>query len=98
MKIEIDPESLEYIQGVLKQHLPSNCQVFAYGSRVKGTSKKFSDLDLVFKSATPVSFSLIAKIHTKFEQSNLPFRVSLIDYYKTDPIFIEAIKNDFVLF
>ena len=50
---------------------------YAYGSRVKGTARKFSDLDLCYQEEIP-SYVLI-EIENELEESDLPFIVELVN-------------------
>jgi uncharacterized protein len=50
---------------------------YAYGSRVKGIARKFSDLDLCYQENIPDS--LVFEIKDEFTESNLPFIVELVD-------------------
>jgi len=50
---------------------------YAYGSRVKGTARKFSDLDLCYYDNIP-SYVLI-EIEKDLEESDLPFIVELVN-------------------
>ena len=43
--IDLDPKYLETVQHILTEHAPE-CEVRAYGSRVKWTAKDYCDLDL----------------------------------------------------
>ena len=51
-------------------------QFYAYGSRVKGTAKKYSDLDLCFQEKIP--WNILSHIEEELEESNLPFKVDLV--------------------
>lgn len=68
---------------------------YAFGSRVKGTMRKFSDLDLCFKDA--ISLSEQSRILEDFEESDLPFRVDLLDWNKIDERFRQYIADDLEL-
>ena len=50
---------------------------YAYGSRVKGTARKFSDLDLCYQENIP-SYKVV-EIEGKLEESDLPFRIELVN-------------------
>jgi uncharacterized protein len=50
---------------------------YAYGSRVKGTARKFSDLDLCYQENIPDS--LVFEIKDELTESNLPFIVELVN-------------------
>ncbi|MBI2707983.1 MAG: nucleotidyltransferase domain-containing protein [Proteobacteria bacterium] len=67
---------------------------YAFGSRVKGTHKQFSDLDLCFKESIPLNVQ--GHINEDFEESNLPFKVDVLDWNLITPKFQEIIKKDLV--
>jgi len=48
-KIDISPEQLAIVQGILKDHLPKGTLAWAFGSRVTWTAKPFSDLDIALE-------------------------------------------------
>lgn len=50
---------------------------YAYGSRVKGVARKFSDLDLCYQEEIPSE--IIYQIKEELEESNLPFIVELVN-------------------
>jgi len=50
---------------------------YAYGSRVKGTARKFSDLDLCYQEEIPLE--IICQIKEDLEESDLPFIVELVN-------------------
>ena len=51
-------------------------QFYAYGSRVKGTAHKLSDLDLCYQENIPDSVAF--QIEAEFKESDLPFMVELV--------------------
>lgn len=67
---------------------------YAFGSRVKNTYQKFSDLDICYMD--PIPLKVLGQIRNELEESNLPFRVDLIDYSAADENFQKLIKNDLV--
>lgn len=90
--IHVTPEELLIITKILKGYPP--CYVF--GSRAKGTQKRFSDLDLCFKGNTPIPDAVIAELEEKFSESNLPFKVDIIDYHTISPSFRRVIEPQFI--
>ena len=52
--IDLTPKHLETIQRILTEHVPE-CEVRAFGSRVKWTAKDYSDLDLAVVGSEPLS-------------------------------------------
>ena len=74
------------VRAILQQHLPQAC-VWAFGSRVKGTARKTSDLDLCVDNQTPLSFELLACIRDAFSESNIPYKVDIVDWQTVDDDF-----------
>ena len=70
-------------------------QFYAFGSRVKGTQKPLSDLDLCFKEDIPINVQ--AHIEEDFEESDLPFTIDLIDFNLCDENFQSLIQKDYIL-
>jgi predicted nucleotidyltransferase len=77
------------VQDVLNKHPYT---FYAFGSRVKGTEKRFSDLDLCFKE--PIPSPVIWQVEEEFEESNLPFKVDVLDWNMMTPEFQDLIEKD----
>lgn len=86
----IEPHHLEILQDILKNH--PGC--FIFGSRAKGTHKKFSDLDLCFIRNEPMHITERAELETKLEESNLPYTVDIVDYSAVSHDFQQIIDRD----
>ncbi len=69
---------------------------FYYGSRVKGTYEKTSDLDVLIKGKAEMPLAVLQKIKEEFDKSDLPYIVNFSDYYKLDGSFYERIKPDLI--
>ena len=69
-------------------------QFYAYGSRVKGYAREFSDLDICYKEEIPLL--TLGKIQEDFENSTLPFKVDLINLKWTSKSFQDSIKSDLI--
>ncbi|HRT67609.1 MAG TPA: nucleotidyltransferase domain-containing protein, partial [Bacteroidota bacterium] len=50
-----------------------------FGSRAKGTNKQASDIDIAIKCDNS-KFNKRGNLLSRFEESNLPFFVDIIDY------------------
>ena len=85
----IEEKHLRIINAILAKYPYT---FYAFGSRVKGTSKKFSDLDVCFIE----KISAIEKnnLEEDFEESDLPYRVDLLDWYQCDDAFQQLIYPD----
>ena len=71
-----------------------NCEVLVFGSRLKGTNKPFSDLDLAFICKEKLDLKKLSMLKLKFEESNLPYRVDIVDYNKTSKEFKKIIDAE----
>lgn len=74
--IDLTADQLRQVLVLIKRHLPDT-SVWAYGSRVKWTSRPESDLDLVVFSG-PEQSDQISELREAFDESNLPFRVDVL--------------------
>jgi predicted nucleotidyltransferase len=91
-QLDISSEHLSVVQQILRQLVPS-CEVWAFGSRVKGTAKPFSDLDVVIMSQQPLSLALLASLHEAFSESDLPWKVDIVDWSTTNQEFRAVIDQ-----
>ena len=69
---------------------------YVYGSRVKNTNKKFSDLDLCFKDE--LDKKTVRDLKFALEDSDLPFKVDLSFYDDFSDEFKALIDDDLILF
>ena len=77
--IDLPPNQLEQVREIVKRHLHAG-EVFAFGSRVNGRAKKFSDLDLMIKTAATLPWRTLAALRESFEASDLPIAVDVVDW------------------
>ena len=92
--IDITAEERETVLALLRRHLPGTA-AWAYGSRVKWTSRPQSDLDLIV-FATPEQRPQVGDLRGAFEESNLPFRVDLFVWDDVPEEFRERIQTEHV--
>lgn len=95
--LDIDPKQLKLILDILQYHLPPDAIVWVFGSRATGTAKKFSDLDLAIDIGKPLALEIMAKLANSFEESNLPYKVDLIDWQTISDSFRRHIEKDRVV-
>ena len=76
--VDINPRDREMLFSLLAQHLP-HTSVWAHGSRVTGSSRPWSDLDLVVFTAAGQEYRL-SLLKEALEESNLSFRVDLLEW------------------
>ncbi|WP_245612835.1 nucleotidyltransferase family protein [Rheinheimera texasensis] len=73
------------------QRLLADYPVWAFGSRAEGRGKTYSDLDLVIVSTEPLPLALLAEVSEAFSESDLPWRVDLVDWATTSETFRQRI-------
>ena len=93
--IDITGEQRQTILALLDKYLPYTA-AWAYGSRVKWTSRPESDLDMVV-FATPKQRRQVRNFREAFEESNLPFRVDVFVWDEIPEKFRERIATEYVV-
>lgn len=89
--LDIRPADLEAVRAILRRHIPGR-EVRAFGSRVAGKVKPFSDLDLAVMGAAPLPASTLADLKDAFSESDLPFKVDIVDWAETQENFRKIIE------
>ena len=72
-QLDLPIQDVERLRKVLNKHVPFK-NVWAYGSRVKGTASKHSDLDMVVFGASEAQ---LYETRDALEESNVPVEVQL---------------------
>lgn len=80
-QICLDPDDLKQIVTIFENLLPE-AEVWAYGSRIHGTSHETSDLDLVvinpLMPETPLKH--LSKLKQAIQESKIPILVDIVDW------------------
>jgi uncharacterized protein len=84
--IDLSPAYLETVRAILLLNAPG-IPVYAFGSRVTGRARKFSDLDLALVPEQALDWRVLALLREEFEESDLPITVDLIDWTQAGPEF-----------
>ena len=90
--IAVSPVEMEIILAIIKRHVP-DCDVLAFGSRFKGTHDDASDLDLAVVGQGKLGYSLMRHLKEDFMESDIPFKVSVLDYNAVSPAFQKIIDR-----
>ena len=89
-KLQLTKVQLQTVLQILDQFVPKqHCWVF--GSRIKGTADKYSDLDLAVDCGETLSIRQLAQLNNAFDESDLPFTVDLVDWHRIDDDFRQYI-------
>lgn len=80
--IDLREKDQQTLSVLAEHYLPDHAQLWAYGSRVKGTHHDTSDLDLVIKmpSGHTLPADTLADFQTVVQDSNIPILVQVFDW------------------
>jgi len=86
---------LDITKNIVLQHIANNnFKVFLFGSRACGNEKKMSDIDIGILGNEKFPLQLKFEIQEAIEESIVPFKVDIIDFFNVDGNFKEeALKK-----
>ncbi len=93
--IDLSADQLARVREIIQQHV-HNGEVFAFGSRVGGRAKKFSDLDLMIKATGDLPWRTLANLRESFEASDLPITVDVVDWNACSEQFRSQVRAQLV--
>ena len=93
--MDIFEKDLKLVKSILNKHL-LDCEVWAFGSRVNGTARSYSDFDLVIVGEGKVPLNTIFALKEEFQESDLNFRVDVLDWNRISDSFRKIIKENYV--
>lgn len=92
--IDLDARHLATVQAILARRVPE-CEVRAFGSRVNGTAKPYSDLDLAVIGPAPLPGDRLAALREALSESDLSIRVDVLDWHVIPENFRQIIAARF---
>lgn len=92
MAIDLKPDYLKTVKEILNKYLP-DCEVWVFGSRVRKKHHPYSDLDLLLHRKTPISLLTLSHLSEDFAESDLPFRIDLVDWHRITEEFRNSIRE-----
>jgi len=92
--IDLRPDHAKIVQDILSEHLPVGASVRVFGSRAKWSAKTHSDLDLALRGKDRLQLALLADLAEAFSESDLPFKVDVVDWRTVTRSFQEVIDRD----
>ncbi|NTW26048.1 MAG: nucleotidyltransferase domain-containing protein [Lentimicrobium sp.] len=87
----LKPHELIVVRNILKRFVP-DAEIIVFGSRIHGTAKPWSDLDFAIKADSALDWKRLAEIKETFQESELPFRVDVLDWNDITESFRKAIE------
>lgn len=95
--LKLSQDKIYATNPILQEFIPEY-EVRVLGSRASGHPKPYSDLDLSIKSEKPLSLDRLARLKMAFEESDLPFRVDIVDWTRTEESFKRKIMEGSIPF
>ena len=92
----LEPQDVSAILAVLSRYAPT-AEVWAFGSRVTGNARPFSDLDVVIVQDEPLDAEAQAEMQYALSESDLPVKVDIVEWSRTKPSFREIILQNHVV-
>lgn len=83
------------VQEIVKRILPE-ARVMLFGSRVTGTHRPASDLDVAIDIGRPIPLDVFSVLRLAFSESSLPYFVDLVDWYSISDEFRQAVEGQLV--
>lgn len=91
--VDIRPQDLVIVRRILLAHLPPSAKVWVFGSRARGTARRGSDLDLAIDAGRTLTINEIGMLQEEFEESDLPYKVDIVDMAAVQSSFRDKINE-----
>ncbi len=93
LPLELGVTELATVKVILDRHVP-DAEVWVFGSRATGKSKKYSDLDLCIKANHSLGLDVMSALAEDFSESDLPWKVDIVDWWCVSDEFRAIIDRD----
>lgn len=90
--VNLLPDHFGVVRNILRRYVPDR-EVLAFGSRTTRTADDYSDLDIAIMGEDPLPLPVASALSEAFEDSDLPFRVDIVVWARTDDSFRAIIQR-----
>ena len=94
--LEAAEADLDTVKAILHAHVPGR-EVWAFGSRARRCAKPYSDLDLAILGEEAISLDTLAALNEAFAESDLPWKVDVVDWARLGDAFRRIVERDRVV-
>lgn len=91
---DLPEEHRRLVLDILRAHLPQGAKTWMFGSRATGRARRYSDLDLAIDGGRRLTFDEMAGLAEAFSDSDLPYRVDVLDWRALDDRFRRIIAAE----
>ena len=93
----LDQKITQLLRQIVYKYLPDDSyKAFVFGSRATGKNRKFSDLDLGINGPRPLTPKEYILIQNELEESDIPYRVDLVDFAKVNDKFKQVLNDSII--
>lgn len=92
--IDLPSENLTLLKQLITEYL-SECEIRVFGSRIHGTAKPYSDIDIALKCSSPIDRRTMSRLKEALQESTLPIRVDVLDWNSISEEFKGVIKEGY---
>lgn len=94
LSLDLSADHRRIVLDILDTHLPGAAAVWAFGSRATGRARRYSDLDLAIDAGRRLTIDEAAVLREAFDDSDLPYRVDVVDWQAIGAAFRSLIAAD----
>ncbi|MFN3454468.1 MAG: nucleotidyltransferase family protein [Pseudobdellovibrio sp.] len=79
MKFGLEEDQYQILENIIISPLKKyGAKVWIFGSRAKGTHRKFSDVDLMYEAQNELPKGFVFEITSQLEESNFEYKLDLV--------------------
>ena len=75
---------------------PAGTSARVFGSRATASARRYSDLDLALEWEKPLSLDVLGDVAEALSESDLPYKVDVLDVRSVEPVFRALIEPDMI--
>ena len=93
-RMDLSPNHKQIVLAILRTYLSQNIKAWVFGSRAAGRAGVYSDLDLAIDAGRPLTLDERARLTEAFSDSDLPYKVDVVDWQDLDDRWRVAIAGE----
>ncbi len=94
LSIDLPADHCRLVLQILRANLPPAAKFWVFGSRATGRARRYSDLDLAIDAGRPMTLDETASLAEAFSESDLAYRVDVVDWRAIDDHFRQIIAQE----
>ena len=95
-RIDVPADHRQLVLDIIRANLPESTQAWVFGSRATGRARRYSDLDLAIDAGRQLTLDEIARLTEAFSDSDLPYKVDLVDWHNINDRWRQTIGAELV--